>query len=216
MYILSNNVKISEKMHQRLCQAIKDISKKYVYFLDMKIGELVRIPRIYHRKLALIQKESQRFISLPKVSKEERRKRFVYFVEELGIIGHDLQIRLSKEIKKGVSIDKLEQILKNDSSGWIHGWVQDEQFLLAERIEEWITEPPLSAKDDLDYWYDDDCLLCKFIKKMEEENRQPTISETKEAFKKSKEQGVIVGEEDKSSPSRFTNVRVGGKWFEKK
>lgn len=200
MYILSNGVKITEKRHQQLCRAIKDTSKKYVYFLEMETGELIRIPRTYHQKLAAIQRKPQRFIPLPKVSKEERRKRFVAFVEELGIIDvPELQKRLSKEIKKGASIDKLEKILENDPSGWIHGWVQDEQFLLAERIEEWITAPPLNARGDPDYWYDDDCPVCQLMRKMEEENRSPTINETREAFKKAKEQGAWVG----------------GEWFEK-
>jgi len=197
MYILSNGVKISEKAHQRLCRAVKDTSRNYVYFLEMKTGKLIRISRTHSRKLAaILQREPQRFIPLPRVSEEERRKRFVAFVEELGIIDvPKLQKRLSKEIKKGASINKLEQILKNDPSGWIHGWVQDEQFLLAERIEEWITAPPLNARDDPDYWYDDECPICQLMRKMDEENCSPTIDETKEAFKKAKEQGAWVGGE---------------------
>jgi len=196
MYILSNGVKISEKMHQRLCQVIKDTRGKYVYFLDMETGKLIRVPRDRQLKLKAIRKAPQRFIPLPKVSKNERRRRFAAFVEELGIIDvPELQSRLSKEIKKGVSIDRLEQILKNDPSGWIHGWVQDEQFLLAERIEEWITESPLSAKDDPDYWFFDNCPLCQLLKKAEEEGRNPTMEETKKAFLKTKERGGIVGGE---------------------
>lgn len=196
MYILSNGVKITEKMHQRLCRAIKDDSRKYAYFLDMETGKLMRISRIHHQKLAATKKRSQRFIPLPKVSKEERRKRFVAFVEELGIIDvPKLEDCLRKEIKKGASIDKLEQIIKNDSSGWIHGWVQDEQFLLAERIEEWITEPPLNAKDDPGYWFDDDCPVCQLTKKMEEEGRQPKSLELKQAFAEAKKKGAMVGGE---------------------
>ena len=196
MYILSNGAKISEKIHQRLCRAIKDTSGKYVYFLDMEIGKLIRISPRHYRKLTTIRKESQRFIPLPKVSKDERRKRFVAFVEELGIIDvPKLQNHLSKEIKKGVSLEKLEQILKKDPSGWIHGWVQDEQFLLADRIEEWITKPPLNAKDDPDYWLDDNCPVCQLMKKMEQEGRQPKAPELKSAFDEAKKKGAIVGGE---------------------
>jgi len=149
MYILSNGVKITKKTYQEMCWAIKDTSKKYVYFLDMKTGKLIRILRNSRQKLVSIRKKPQSFIPLPKVSENERRKRFVAFVEELGIIDvPELQEHLSKEIKKGSSLKKLERILKNDPSGWIHGWVQNEQFLLAERIEEWITVPPLSAKKE--------------------------------------------------------------------
>ncbi len=194
MYILSNGVKITEKMHQRLCQAIKDASKRYFYFLDIETGKLIRVFRTNRQKIAVAQGEPKRFIPLPEVTENERRKRFVFFVEELGVIDvPKLRKRLSKEIKKGFSIDELEQILKNDPSGWIHGWVQDEQFLLAEKIEEWITEPPLSAKDDPDYWYDDDCSLCQLLRKAEEEGKTPTIKETKEAFLKVKEKGAFVG-----------------------
>ncbi len=196
MYILSNGVKITEKMHQCLCQAIKDTSQKYTYFLDMETGKLIRIPCKHRQKLAAIKKKSQRFIPLPTVSEAERRRRFVAFVEELGIIDvPKLQSRLSKEIKKGESIDGLEQILKNDPSGWIHGWVQDEQFLLAERIEEWITEPPLSAKDDPDYWFFDDCPVCQLMKKMEQGGGQPKASELRDAFDEAKKKGAVVGGE---------------------
>ncbi len=45
MYILSNGVKITEKMHQRLWRAIKDDSGKYAYFFDMKTGKLIRRKR---------------------------------------------------------------------------------------------------------------------------------------------------------------------------
>jgi len=193
MYILSNGVKISEKAHQRLCQAVKDTSRKHVYFLEMESGKLIRVSRANHQKFAAMRRESQRFIPLPRVSEAERRKRFVVFVEELGIIDVlELQKRLSKEIKKGASLEILEQILK--PSGWIHGWVQDEQFLLAERIEEWITAPPLNARDDPDYWYDDDCPICQLMRKTEEENCSPNIDEMKTAFKKAEEQGAWVGE----------------------
>lgn len=196
MYILSNGVKINEKAHQRLCLAVKDTSRKYAYFLEIDTGKLIRISCVHHRKLAAIQKESQRFIPLPEVSENDRRKRFVAFVEELGIIDvPKLQSRLSKEIKKGASIDRMEQIFKNDPSGWIHGWVQDEQFLLAERIEEWITAPPLNAKDDPDYWFDDDCPVCQLMKKMQQEGHQPKTSELKGAFDKAKKKGAFVGGE---------------------
>jgi hypothetical protein len=194
-------------MHQRLCWAIKDVSRKYAYFLDIEAGKLIRVSRIHRQKLAAIRKESQRFIPLPKVSENERRKRFVAFVEELGIIDvPKLQSRLSKEIKKGASIDRLEQILKNDPSGWIHAWVQDEQFLLAERIEEWITQPPLNARDDPDYWFFDDCPICQAMKAGQEQGRELTLEELKEVFKKAKEKGAIVAgewfEEEKNNQPR--------------
>lgn len=196
MYILSNGTKVTEKEHMRLCQAVKDDSEKYFYFLDIGTGKLVRVPRTQGKKLIGIKKEPQRFVPLPKVTKEERRERFRVFVEELGVIDvPELQKRLSKEIKKGTPLEKLEEILEKDASGWIHGWVQDEQFLLAERIEEWITAPPLNARDDPDYWYDDNCPVCQLMRKMEEENRSPTLNETYNAFKKAKEEGALVGGE---------------------
>ena len=219
MYILANGVKITEKMHQRLCQAIKDNSQKYIYFLDMETGKLIRISHLRRQKLAAMKKESQRFIPLPTVSETERRKRFVSFVEELGIIDvPKFQNRLSKEIKKGASIDRLEQILKNDPSGWIHGWVQDEQFLLAERIEEWITQPPLNARDDPDYWFFDDCHVCQLMKKMEQGGRQPKILELKNAFNEAKKKGAVVGGEimEKNSLGYIGNTKdfKMPKWME--
>jgi len=85
-----------------------------------------------------------------------------------------LQTRLSKEIENGAPIKKLEKILEGDPSGWIHGWVQWEQFFLAEKIEKWITAPPLNARDDPDYWFFDDCPICQLLKKVEEKGRNPT------------------------------------------
>ena len=109
-------------------------------------------------------------------------------------------------------LKKLEEIIERDPSGWIHGWVQDEQFLLAERIEEWITQPPLNARDDPDYWFDDDCPLCQLMRKIEEENRSPTLSETHETFKKAKEQGAWVG----GTLLEGSEVKKERKWMEKK
>ena len=196
MYILSNGVKITEKIHECLCQAIKDDSKRYFYFLDMETGKLVRVPAGWKKRLAAIKKKAKRFVPLPKVTKDELRDRFRYFVEELGIIDvPELEKRLRKELKKGTSLEKLEEILEKDPSGWIHGWAQSEHDLLAKRIEEWLKSPPLNAKDDLDYWYDGDCPVCQLMRKMEEENRVPTLTETHEAFKKAEERGAIVGGE---------------------
>lgn len=196
MYILSNGVKITEKMHQRLCEALKDISEKRTYFLDINRGKLVCIPNFHRRKLKALQlqEKSQGFIPLPRVNEKELLERFATFNEEMVDVPK-LQARLRKEIKKKTSIDKLEKILEEDSSGWIHGWVQDKQFLLAERIEEWITEPPLNARDDPDYWFFDDCPVCQLMKKMQEEGRQPKTSELKNTLNEAKKKGAVVGGE---------------------
>jgi len=173
MYILSNGVKITERMHQGLCQAIKDTSKKYFYFLEIETGKLIRISRANHRKLAAVKRKPQRFISLLKVSEKELQECFGEFNKEMINIPK-LQTRLSKEIENGAPIKKLEKILEGDPSGWIHGWVQWEQFFLAEKIEKWITAPPLNARDDPDYWFFDDCPICQLLKKAEEKGRNPT------------------------------------------
>lgn len=46
----------------------------------------------------------------------------------------------------------------------------------------------------------DDCPICRLMKATKEQGREPTAEELKEAFKKAKEGGAIVG----------------GEWFEKK
>ena len=195
MYILADGVKISEKVHEQLCRAIKDTSRKYFYFLDCETGKLVRVHQSFGKKSEKIRKETQRFVSLPTVTEDERRKCFMEFVE-LGIIDvPKLEEKLKKEIKRGAKIDELEKILREDSSGWIHGWVEYEHSFFAGKIQEWIYAPPLNGKDDLDYWYDDDCPVCQLMRKMEEENRSPGLTETKEAFKKAKNQDAFVGGE---------------------
>jgi len=45
----------------------------------------------------------------------------------------------------------------------------------------------------------DDCPICQLMKAVKEQGREPTAEELKEAFKKAKEKGAIVG----------------GEWFEK-
>ncbi|MBU4350941.1 hypothetical protein KKH63_01255 [Patescibacteria group bacterium] len=217
MYILANGVKITEKLHQDLCEALKDFSGERAYFLDINSGKLVCISDIHQHKLKMLQKKSQKLIPLPSVNEKELLERFAAFNEEM-INVPQLRTRLRKEMKKKTSMDKLKRILEKDSSGWIHGWVQDEQFFLAERIEEWITEPPLNAKDDLDYWFDDDCPVCQLMKKMEQERRQPKTSELKKAFKKAKKAGGIVGGEimEKNSLGYIGNTQdfKMPKWME--
>jgi hypothetical protein len=44
----------------------------------------------------------------------------------------------------------------------------------------------------------DDCPICQLLKAAEEQQREPTLEEFKEAFQKAKEKGAVVG----------------GKWFE--
>ena len=46
----------------------------------------------------------------------------------------------------------------------------------------------------------DDCPICRAMKKAQEQGREPTSEELKEAFKKAKEGGAMVG----------------GEWFENK
>ena len=39
----------------------------------------------------------------------------------------------------------------------------------------------------------DDCPICQVVKAAKEQGREPTLSELKEAFKKAKDNGAIVG-----------------------
>ena len=41
----------------------------------------------------------------------------------------------------------------------------------------------------------DDCPICRLMKTTKEQRRKPTLEELKEAFRKAKEQGAIVGGE---------------------
>jgi hypothetical protein len=46
----------------------------------------------------------------------------------------------------------------------------------------------------------DDCPICQVVKAAREQGREPTLSELKEAFKKAKDNGAVIG----------------GEWFEEK
>lgn len=54
-----------------------------------------------------------------------------------------------------------------------------------------MSKPKKRKKAGADYF--DDCEVCLFMKKMEEEGRAPTLKETKGAFRKAKEKGAVAG-----------------------
>jgi hypothetical protein len=49
------------------------------------------------------------------------------------------------------------------------------------------------SKDEKEFF--DDCPICRLMKAVKEQGREPTPEELKEAFKKAKEEGAIVGGE---------------------
>lgn len=59
----------------------------------------------------------------------------------------------------------------------------------------------------------DDCPICRAMKAAKEQGREPTISELREAFKKAKENGAIVGgewfEKSKNSKKNKNNQNLG-------
>ena len=180
MYILSNGVKVTEKTHQKICKVIKKEEAERVYFLNMETGKLVE-SALENKKEIKELKSKSHLVDLPKVGEGERIKWIKKFFGDLYSVNIlDDPERLQKALEEKAPMEKLERIIEEDSSGWVHGWVQYQHNMLSEKIEEWIKSPPLNGQDDLDFWYEDDCAACEFIKKMEKEKRSVDLNEVRD------------------------------------
>ncbi len=180
MYILSNGVKLTEKTHRKICELIKKEEGGCIYFLNIETGELIEVDCNKKEEVEEFKNKSH-LIDLPKVTEEERRQWVNEFFGDLYSIDIlDDSERLQKALEEKAPMEKLERIIEEDSSGWVHGWVQHEYNQLSEKVEEWIKSPPLNGQDDLDFWYEDGCPTCEFVKKMEKEKRFLDLNEVRE------------------------------------
>ena len=180
MYILSNGVKVTEKTHRKICELIKREGGECIYFLNIETGELIEVDCNKKEEVEKFKNKSH-LVDLPKVGEGERIKWIKKFFGDLYSVNIlDDPERLQKALEEKAPMEKLERIIEEDSSGWVHGWVQYQHNMLSEKIEEWIKSPPLNGQDDLDFWYEDDCAACEFIKKMEKEKRSVDLNEVRD------------------------------------
>ncbi len=61
-------------------------------------------------------------------------------------------------------------------------WDQGRNDYLYALIEDWLTSAPISAISNLDYWFDDDCACCQYLRSVEEGWTSATLEGTKQAF----------------------------------
>lgn len=166
------------------------------YFLDIKTGKVKFISEEFDiepdRLLEKIRSKKERYFEILKIPEEERCSWMKEFVEEM-IDEERLRKKLNFILSKSRSFQLFERVLYPDKSGWIWGWVQGKVFKLSDKLAEWLDELGIDVKEEWEY--DDDCPLCQLLKKAEEEGKNPTMEEIKEAFLKAKEKGAIVGGE---------------------
>jgi len=62
---------------------------------------------------------------------------------------------------------------------------------LKKRVKRQFNIKPVNKFDEDDFF--DDCAVCQFTKKIQQEGRSPTMKEMKTAFNKAKERGTVVG-----------------------
>jgi len=61
-------------------------------------------------------------------------------------------------------------------------WDQGRNDYLYALVEDWLTIAPISAVSNLDYWFDDDCACCQYLRSAEEGWTTTTFEGTKQAF----------------------------------
>ncbi|MBI4268590.1 hypothetical protein HY627_02050 [Candidatus Uhrbacteria bacterium] len=61
-------------------------------------------------------------------------------------------------------------------------WDQGRNDYLYALVEDWFTVAPISAVSNLDYWFDDDCACCQYLRSAEEGWTTATLEGTKQAF----------------------------------
>ncbi|MCX6789732.1 MAG: UPF0158 family protein [Candidatus Gribaldobacteria bacterium] len=193
VYRLSNGKILDEKW---LFVAMIDDNIFNRYFLDIATGKVKLISEEFDigpdKLLKPIKsKLGQRYFEIPKISRAKRYSWMKEFTEQM-VDSEILFKKLKFILRKSRDFQFFEKVLYNDGS-WVWGWVQWKVFELADELEDWLVEIDIDVKEECDY--DDDCLLCQMMKKADADGKDPTLSETKAAFLKVKQQGGFVGGE---------------------
>lgn len=193
-YRLPNGKKLDEK---GILVAITDDNVFNHHFLDIKTGKVKFVSEEFDEGPTTILKRTkaelnQRYFEIPKLPDKERHACMKEFVAQM--IGDEtLRNKLNFILDKSRNFQLFEKVLYADKSGWIWGWVQWKYDYLWEKIEDWFFEAKIEAENKWEYF--DDCPVCQAMKFAEENGRYPTSSELREAFKKAKEKGAVVGGE---------------------
>lgn len=170
------------------------------YFLDIGTGKVKLVSEEFDIEpddiFKKIRNKQDRYFEIPKITKEMKYSWMKEFTEQM-VDNETLFKKLKFILSKSKDFQFFEKVLYNDGS-WVWGWVQWKVFELADELNDWLIEINLDVKEEWDY--DDDCPLCQIMKQADEGGKIPTLSETKIAFLKAKQQGGFVG----------------GEWFDKK
>lgn len=167
MYLLPNKNKIND---EGVIEAMKDGNSRAYYFLDTISGEVGMVDGEKDKKKLEKLCGDSRYIAIPKVSDEKWRKWFRDFVEmmagEDGEISAKLIIKELEKEEKDVFKKCLAILEKGEKvDGLIYDWWQFEADMLWEEMENWFCSLPIDVEDDWQSELDDDCELCKLMKK---------------------------------------------------
>lgn len=182
-YLLPNGKKLDEK---GIWIGMTDNNIFNHHFLDIQTGRAKLVSEEFDIEPDRILKKiksklNQRYFEIPKISDKERYFWMKEFIDMM--IGEErLRKKLNFILSKSRTFQFFESVLYDDKSGWIWGWVQNKMFKLAEKIDEWLDEINIEIQEEWEY--DDDCPLCQLLKKADEEGKNLTLKETKDAFLK--------------------------------
>jgi len=185
MYFLPGDKKIDEN---GINKAMTDSNVFNRYFLDIETGKIKFISEEFdhdcNEALGEVKKSlNKRYFEIPKIPDKERHLWMKEFVQEMiedGILKNKLNFILSKNR----DFHLFERILYNDKDGSVWGWVQWKVDYLGEKIEEWLDELNIGVEDKEEYF--DDCPICQFMKKMQEEGKEPKLKELENVFTEAK------------------------------
>lgn len=163
MYILPNGVKITEETCDILCEAIVEDDGKRANFLEAETGLVIEIPKAHKRKLAYYEQNSRLFYPVPHVKIETRAQYMREFLD-FGIanLPAGTRGRLLRMLDHSPDMATMEKILANAQE--LEAWWEWEYYMLFDLMQEWLFSSPINAKEDEEYWLDDDCPLCQMMR----------------------------------------------------
>jgi hypothetical protein len=189
MYYLPNHKAIDE---EGLMSALCDTDPACRYFLDAGSGEIGCVDSGDKEKIGKVSAD-KRYFEVPKISEREQTKQIKDFAGFLSFDedGVSLQRGLFDALEKGESLKACIKMIEEDPSGWVHGWVQWRSDYILEKAEAWFSTLPIEISDDWEL--DDDCELCKLLKRGEHTKgdfNEALAKENRKRKESSKENGI--------------------------
>ncbi len=177
MFILPNDRKISKEVVEELLDAMF-VDQKSKAFFDLQDLCLFVIPVAHKRKLACYQEDIQRFLPLIRVDQSTHKQWMHEFAEEIAP-AFDGPQPISAHLKflddSSMHTDEMEKRLDKIDPSYLDSLMIFVDDCAMEVLDDWLKDKPLEAKDDPDFWFSDDCEVCKYAKAAEAGFISPTM-----------------------------------------